>query len=96
MSDPRGALLAGLRRAYSVNDDKLRGARVLAGARARRDQNDHSGLLDALRKFNCVRHAQGSAGGAGQPCKRVPAIFADMVPFVLMHSFNVFHQGILP
>ena len=69
MPDPRGALLAGLRRAYSVNDDKLRGARVLAGARARRDQNDHSGLLDALRKFDSVRHAQGPAGGVEQSRK---------------------------
>ena len=66
MPDSRGVVFAGVRRADSINDDKLCRARLPPGARARRNQNDHSGLPDPIRKLRRLRHAQSPVGGAEQ------------------------------
>jgi len=51
----------------------LRRARVPAGAGARRDKNDDSGVPNAVRKLGGVRHAQSPASRVEQSRKAAAA-----------------------
>ena len=66
MPNQRRPVRADLRRADPADDDQLRGTGLPAGARKGRSEDDDSGLPNAVRVVDRVRHAQGHAGGAGE------------------------------